>query len=94
MPKFSRERASHLARLLLDEMTRTRVITLLKDREAVRQAVAHAIADELKHEEDREERVLQKIASMRKAPAPKTRDFEALYRTMMEEEYLREGLTF
>ena len=94
MAKFSRERASHLARILLDEMLRGRTVTLLKDREAVRQAVAHALVDELKHEEERQERVLQRLASMSKAPSPKTREWEALYRLMIDEEYTREGLTF
>src|SRR5436305_15225218 len=92
MHKMSRERIVQLARDLLEAMTRTRAVTLLKDREVVRQAIAHALADELKREEEREEAVRRRIGSMRKQPAPNTREYEELFRKLMEEEYLREGL--
>src|ERR1044072_7415984 len=46
---------------LLEAMTRTKAVTLLKDREVVRQAIAHALADELKREEEREEAVRRRI---------------------------------
>src|SRR5207244_6540201 len=92
MHKMSRERVTQLARDLLEAMTRTRAVTLLKDREVVRQAIAHALADELKREEEREDAVRRRIASMRKKPAQNTREYEELFRKLMEEEYLREGL--
>jgi hypothetical protein len=93
MHKISRERASQLARELLDAMTRSKAVTLLKDREVVRQSIAHAVADELKREEEREDNVRRKIASMpRPRPAENSRDYELLFRKLMEEEYLREGL--
>ena len=57
MHTMSRERVTQLARDLLEAMTRTKAVTLLKDREVVRQAIAHALADELKREEEREEAV-------------------------------------
>jgi hypothetical protein len=65
---------------------------LLKEREVVRQSIAHALADELKREEEREENVRRRLASMRKGPKPGTREYEELFRKYMEEEYLREGL--
>jgi len=74
MHKMSRERIVQLARDLLEAMTRTRAVTLLKDREVVRQAIAHALADGLKREEEREEAVRRRIGSMRKKPAPNTRE--------------------
>jgi len=92
MHKMSRERVTQLARDLLEAMTRTRAVTLLKDREVVRQAIAHALADELKREEEREDAVRRRIASMRKKPAQNSREYEELFRKLMEEEYLREGL--
>jgi len=92
MHKMSRERVNQLARELLDAMTRTRSVTLLKDRETVRVSIAHALADELKREEEREEIVRRRIATIKKAPAPGTREYETLFRSLMEEEYLREGL--
>ena len=92
MHKISRERVTQLARDLLEAMTRTRAVTLLKEREVVRQSIAHALADELKREEEREENVRRRIAAMKKAPSARSREYESLYRQLMEEEYLREGL--
>ncbi len=92
MHKISRERVNQLARELLDAMTRTKSVILLKDREVVRQSIAHALADELKREEEREENVRRRLATMKKGPALGSREYEQLFRKMMEEEYLREGL--
>jgi hypothetical protein len=92
MLKISRERVNQLARDLLDAMTRSQSVILLKDREVVRQSIAHALADEFKREEEREENVRRRLATMKKPPAPGSREWEALFRKLMEEEYLREGL--
>ncbi|HEX8154473.1 MAG TPA: DUF507 family protein [Thermoanaerobaculia bacterium] len=92
MLRMTRERVTHLARELLDRLTRTRSVTLLKDREVVRQSIAHTLADEFKREEEREDTVRKKIAAVRKGPQPGTREYEQLFRKLMEEEYLREGL--
>ena len=92
MHKMSRERVNQLARDLLDAMTRSHAVTLLKDREVVRQSIAHALADELKREEEREENVRRRLATMKKPPYPGSREWEGLFRKFMEEEYLREGL--
>lgn len=92
MHKISRERVTQLARDLLDAMTRTKSVALLKDREVVRQSIAHALADELKREEEREENVRRRLASIKKGPPPGSREYEQLFRKFMEEEYLREGL--
>ena len=91
MVRPSRERISALARDLLEGMTRSRAVTLLKDREVVRQAIAHALADELKREEEREESVRKRLAQTR-TPKRGTPEWEQLFRQLMEEEYLREGL--
>jgi hypothetical protein len=92
MHKVSRERVNQVARELLDAMTRTKSVILLKDREVVRQSIAHALADELKREEEREEHVRRRLATMKKGPHAGSREYEILFRKMMEEEYLREGL--
>lgn len=92
MHKISRERVNQLARELLEAMTRTKAVSLLKDREMVRQSIAHALADELKREEEREENVRRRIATMKKGPLAGSRDYEQLFRKYMEEEYVREGL--
>lgn len=92
MHKLSRERVNQLARDLLEAMTSTRAVTLLKERDVVRQSIAHALADELKREEEREENVRRRIALMKKPPTAGSRDYEQLFRQLMEEEYLREGL--
>lgn len=92
MVRPSRERLSHLARELVDALARSRAVVLLRDREVVRQAVAQALAEELRREEDCQENARRRIAAMRGAPRPKTREYEELFRQLMEEEYLREGL--
>jgi hypothetical protein len=92
MVRPSRERISQLARDLLEGMTRSRAVTLLKDREVVRQAIAHALADELKREEEREESVLKRLSQTRGIPKRGTPEWEQLFRQLMEEEYLRDGL--
>ena len=92
MLRLSRERANQLARDLLDAMTRNDSVALLKDREVVRQAIAHALADEFKREEEREENVRRRIASIKRGPEVGSRDYEQMFRKLMEEEYLREGL--
>lgn len=71
-------------------MTRNRTVILMKDRDSVHQAIAGALAEELKREEEREETVRKRLASMRKKPG--ARDYDDLFRKFMEEEYLREGL--
>src|SRR5437764_7905433 len=74
MHTMSRERVTQLARDLLEAMTRTKAVTLLKDREVVRQAIAHALADELKREGEREEAVRPRLGAMREKPAEKPRE--------------------
>ena len=92
MRRLSRERVNQLARDLLEAMTRTRSLVLMKDRDAVHQAISTALAEELKREEEREEIVRRKMSTMRKGPKSGSREWEELFRKLMEEEYLREGL--
>ncbi|HEX9982813.1 MAG TPA: DUF507 family protein [Thermoanaerobaculia bacterium] len=92
MVRMSRERVNQLARELLDALMRTKNVTLLKDREVVRQSIAHALAEELRREEEREETVRRRLATMRDKPREGTREWEQLFRRLIEEEYLREGL--
>jgi hypothetical protein len=93
MPKLSRDRVNQLARVLVDEMTRARTVNLLKDRDAVRQSIVHALGDELKHEEEREHRVRLRILAMKKPPMAPSREYDTLFRQLMEEEYAHDGLT-
>ena len=91
MVKLSRERVEKLARDLVDAMSRSRAVILLKDREATRQAIAHALADEMRREEEREETVRKRIASMRKPPKSGSAEWEQLFRSLMNEEYVRDS---
>ena len=91
MMKLSRERVEKLARDVVDAMSRSRAVVFLKDRESVRQAIAHALADELRREEEREETVRKRIASMRKAPPRGSAEWETLFRSLMNEEYVRDS---
>ena len=92
MVRPSRERINHLARELVDALARSRAVVLLKDREVVRQAVAQALADELRREEERADIARKRIAAMRQAPRPNTKEWEQLFHKFVEEELLREGL--
>lgn len=88
MVRPSRDRLDRLAREILDALGRSRAVTLLKDREAVRQALVQALTDELR----REEIARKRLGSMKGAPKPRTKEWEELFRKFVEEEYLREGL--
>jgi len=92
MLKMSRERINQVARDLLDILTRAQSVVLLKDREAVRQAIAHALDDELRREQEREDNVRRKLATIKKPPAPGSAEYEQLFRKLLEEEHVREGL--
>ena len=46
----------------------------------------------LRREEEREENVRRRIATMRKPPARSSREYEDIFRQLMDEEYLREGI--
>ena len=92
MVRMSRERVERLARDLFDAMTRSSAVTLLKDREVVRQSIIQTLAEEFRREEEREETVRKRIAASRKPPAKKSAEWQELFRKLMEEEYLREGL--
>jgi hypothetical protein len=92
MVRPSRDRLNQLAREILDALSRSRAVALLKEREVVRQAIAHAVADELRREEEREETARRRISQMRRPPRRKSPEWEALFRQYVEEEYLREGL--
>lgn len=92
MVRLTRERVNQLARELLDALTRAQAVSLLKDREVVRQSIAHALADEFKREEEREEKVRRRIDAIRHSPAPGSADYDELFRTFLEEEHLRDGL--
>jgi hypothetical protein len=91
MVKLSRERVEKLARDLVDAMSRSRAVVFLKDRDAVRQAIAHALADELRRDGEREETVRKRIAAMRKAPQRGSAEWEELFRNLMNEEYVRDS---
>ncbi len=92
MVKVSRERVERLAAEILDAMTASRAVVLLKSRDSVHDAIASALVEEFQREEEREEAVRRRLASMRKPPPRRSPEWEQLFRKLMEEEYLREGL--
>ncbi|HSP14960.1 MAG TPA: DUF507 family protein [Thermoanaerobaculia bacterium] len=93
MVKLSRERVEKVARDLVEAMSRSRTVVFLKDRDAVRQALARELDDELRREQEREEEVWRRISSMRKAPRPGSPEWEQLFHSLMNEEYLRDRET-
>jgi hypothetical protein len=89
--RFSRERATHLANLLSDELQRQPSVRLLRDADNVRQSILHALFEELRHDEERQAAVLQKIRELPDAPPPGSKDWDALFRRLLDEEYERHG---
>lgn len=90
MRKLSRERASQLAREILDAILRASSVRLLKERDTVLQSIGHAVAEELEREIVRERAVLVRIGTGRRAPKPGTPEYDELFRTLLEEEYVRD----
>jgi hypothetical protein len=91
MSKPSRERIANIARLIVDEMSRSENVRLLKEREAVRQSVVHALLDEFKQDEERRANVMQRLAAMPDSPPLGSREWESVYRKLLDEEYERTG---
>ncbi len=92
MVKMSRERVEKLGRDLVATLARSRSVSFHKEIDSVQQVVAHALAEEFRREEEREENVRRRISSMKKTPARKSPQYEELFLKMMEDEYVREGL--
>lgn len=92
MVRPSRDRLNQLARDLLDALARSKAVVFLKDREVVRQAIAHALTDELRREEEREENARRRINALHPRPKTGSSEWETLFQRFIEEEYLREGL--
>lgn len=91
MVKMTRERVEQMAREILETMSASRAVVFLKSRDAVQQAIAQLLSEEMQREEEREDAVRRRIAAMRKPPARRSVEWEHLFRKLMEEEYLREG---
>jgi len=92
MVRLSRERVTQLSRDLLDALLKNATVVLLKDRDSVRQAIASAISDEFKREEEREQAVKRRMATTPGSPLHGSREYDALFRRLLEEEYVRESL--
>ena len=90
--RFSRERIAQLASDLVSMMGRLASVKLLKDRDAVLQAIGASLSDEFRREEEREENVRRRMVSMVRPPARGTREYDEVFSRLLEEEYLREGL--
>lgn len=92
MVRPSRDRLEQLAGDLVNALSRSRAVVLLKDRNVVGQAVMQVLSDELRREEDREDNVRRRIAAMSDGPLPDTPEWEELFRRLIEEEHVRDGL--
>lgn len=89
MLKLSKERIQHLAKLVCDQLTRNPSVKFLKDRETVKQSVIHALADRVRHDEERHLRVEAKLneAGVRRG----SRKWEEDYRRLVEEDWANDS---
>jgi hypothetical protein len=89
MQRVSRERQTQLARAIVDEMGRDRSIRLLKDREAIRQSVLHALGEELKRDEERSSAAERRLLEADPGLEIGSPEWEELFERMLSEEYDR-----
>ena len=94
MRRFSQEQINRLTRDLFGAMNRTSSVTLLRDRDAVLQAIGAALTDEFRREEEREQNVQRRLAGLPKPPARGSKEYDELFVKLMEEEYVREDGTW
>ncbi|MHB0968247.1 MAG: DUF507 family protein [Thermoanaerobaculia bacterium] len=89
MQRVSRERQTQLARAIVDEMGRDRSIRLLKDREAIRQSVLHALGEELKRDEERTAAAERRLLDADPRLEIGSAEWDELFERMLSEEYDR-----
>jgi hypothetical protein len=89
--RFSRERAAHLATLLTEEMQRQPLVRFVRDAENIRQSILHALFEEMRHDEERQAAVLQKMRDFSDTPAIGSKEWDALFRRLLDDEYERHG---
>ncbi len=87
MIRVSRDRVSHLARQLVEQLDRSGAVRLLKDREIVRQSVFHVLTEELRQSEEREVEVRRRMQEACGAPPHGSPEWELLFQQLLEEEY-------
>jgi hypothetical protein len=88
----SRERLDDLARELFGTLSRSRTVIFLKDSTPALQAMTQALTEELRREEERQANARRRISEMQDAPARDSKEWQDLFRRLVEDEYLRDGL--
>ena len=91
MQILTRDRAVALGRIILAAMEKNKSVRLLRDRETVSQALIHLIFDALRRDEERQTALVEKLIRRKDRPAVGTREWEANLRSLLDEEYEREG---
>lgn len=89
MIRPSRERIALLARQIVDELARDENTHLLRDRDTLRQSVIQALTEELRHDEIRVMAVEARLAALADAPRRGTKEWQALWQKMLDDEYER-----
>jgi hypothetical protein len=88
----SRERLDDLARELFATLSRSRTVIFLKDSTPALQAVTQALTEELRREEERQANARRRISELDDAPPGGSKEWQDLFRRLVEDEYLRDGL--
>ena len=87
MLKLSKDRIQQLARQIVDEMSAHQNVRLLKDAEQVRQSVIQAFSEELRQDEERQARVLDRLAQSEERPSFGSGEWDSIYLRLLQEEY-------
>lgn len=88
--RFSEDRISHLAHLLHKGLMKDALVTYADEDRAHRE-IKKALIDYLKVEDQADQTVREKLASLKRGVLEGSREWEVLYRKYFEEELAKKG---
>jgi hypothetical protein len=90
--KLSEDRVNHLSHLILDQLVDQGFVFMAEDREpSVRSRIKRVFVEELKKEDDLDDKIRQKIASYKRAIPEGSSEWQLLYQRFYREEKARKG---
>ncbi len=89
--RLSREKINHLSHLIIRELVNCERVTLLQADNDVRLGVVRVITEEMKADDELDQRVRQKLTSYSRPILEGSREWDIMYRKLYEEELNRLG---